>query len=175
MFPDMIGFFADRFSEIFDPSKEGSTGNFRIEQREAYFKMFLERPMFGWTFEGFEMSNPLVDWWPEKTGQHFHEGYMEMLFYHGIVGLLFKYSFLIYLFFRMFSRQISQESIILLAFSLSGLLFSLNYVLPLIFWGHVGMCLFYLEQDRLASRAKRMEIMSNQGHEQPQLALSGQS
>jgi hypothetical protein len=34
----------------------------------------------------------------------------------------------------------------LIAFSLSGFIFSFNYVLPLIFWGHVGLCLYYLEK-----------------------------
>ncbi|HEU4471731.1 MAG TPA: O-antigen ligase family protein, partial [Flavisolibacter sp.] len=146
--PGFTDFLADRFSEIFDPAKEGSTGNFRIEQREVYSAMFLERPVFGWTFEGFEMTNPLVDWWPEKTGQHFHEGYIEMLFYHGIVGLLLKYSFLLYLLVKAFSRQLSFQSVILIGFGISGLVFSFNYVPPLIFWGHVGMCLYYLEKDK---------------------------
>lgn len=144
--PGFLDFMTDRFSEILNPAKEGSTGNFRIEQRETYFKMFLDRPIFGWTFEGFEMPNPLVDWWPEMSGQHFHEGYIEMLFYHGIVGLILKYSFLVYLLIKSFSKNLSIQSIILIAFSISGLVFSFNYVLPLIFWGHVGMCLYYLER-----------------------------
>jgi hypothetical protein len=152
LFPGLIDLLSDRFSEIFDPAKEGSTGNFRIEQRDTYFELFLERPVFGWTFEGFEMPNPLVDWWPENTGQHFHEGYMEMLFYHGIVGLLFKYSLLFYLCFKIFSRKISEYSIILISFCISGLLFSFNYVLPIIFWGHLGLCLYYLEKDELKVR-----------------------
>jgi len=147
LMPGFIGFLSERFSEIFNPAKEGSTGNFRIEQREVYFQYFLDRPIFGWTFEGFEMPNPLVDWWPENSGQHFHEGYMEMLFYHGIVGLVFKYGFLVYLLFKAFSKNLSRESVILIAFCCSGLLFSFNYVLPLIFWGVVGMCMFYIEKD----------------------------
>jgi len=147
MFPDMIDFFADRFSEIFDPAKEDSTGKFRSDQREVYYDYFLKRPIFGWTFEGFEMSNPLVDWWPEKTGQHFHEGYMEMLFYHGIVGFVFKFSLFIYLVVKAFSRKLTEKTIILISFSLSALLFSFNYILPTIFWGHMGVCLYYLEKD----------------------------
>jgi O-antigen ligase len=148
LFPGFIDFLSDRFSEIFDPSKEGSTGNFRIEQREVYFNLFLQRPVFGWTFEGFEMPNPLVDWWPDMTGQHFHEGYIEMLFYHGVVGLLLKYGFLLYLLVKVVSKKLSPEAIMLIAFSISGLVFSFSYVLPLVFWGHVGMCLYYLERDR---------------------------
>jgi hypothetical protein len=145
--PDFVDFLGSRFSEIFDPSKEGSTGNFRIEQREVYSEMFWDRPIFGWTFEGFEMPNPLVDWWPEMTGQHFHEGYMEMLFYLGIVGLLLKYYYVFYLLYKIFSKNLSDQSIILASFGISGLLFSLNYVLPLIFFGHIGMCLYYFDRD----------------------------
>jgi hypothetical protein len=146
-FPSLLTFFVDRFSEILDPSRADGTGKFRADQRLVYFPMVLERPFFGWTFEGFEMKNPLVDWWPEKSGQHFHEGYMEMLFYHGFFGLILKYAYLIYLTFKAFSNRLSQESVIMIAFSLAGLIFSFSYVLPLIFWGQVGLCLYYLERN----------------------------
>ncbi|RYY55549.1 MAG: O-antigen ligase domain-containing protein [Chitinophagaceae bacterium] len=145
--PGFTDFLSERFAEIFDPAKEGSTGNFRIEQRVVYSAMVAERPIFGWTFEGFEMPNPLVDWWPEMTGQHFHEGYMEMLFYHGIVGLLLKYGVLFYFLYKIFSKQLGYQSIILISFGISGLLFSFNYVLPLIFWGFAGMALYYIRKD----------------------------
>ncbi|MGI4022323.1 MAG: O-antigen ligase family protein [Janthinobacterium lividum] len=147
LFPELTDFLSKRFSEIFDPNQQESTGRFRVEQREVYGTLFLERPIFGWTFEGFEMPNPMVDWWPEKTGQHFHEGFMEVLFYHGIVGLLFKYSFLFYIAVRAFSKKLSEPTIILIAFCMSGLLFSLSYVPQTVFWGHVGLCLYYLEKD----------------------------
>lgn len=145
--PGFLDFLSDRFSEIFDPAREGSTGNFRIEQRLVYGQMFLDRPLFGWSFEGFEMENPLVDWWPSGTGQHFHEGYMEMLFYHGVFGLLLKYGVLIYLVWKAFSKKLSVESVICIAFCIAALLFSFNYVLPLVFWAFVGMALYYLEKD----------------------------
>lgn len=147
MFPTIIDFFAARFSEIFDPAKEDSTGKFRADQRETYFKLFLQRPLFGWTFEGFEMPNPLVDWWPEKTGQHFHEGYMEVLFYHGIAGFVFKFTLFVYIAIKAFSKKLTENSIILIAFCLSGLLYQLNYVLPTTFWAHLGLCLYYIEKD----------------------------
>jgi len=144
--PKFTDFMGDRFSEIFDPAREDGTGKFRDDQRRTYFPMVLERPFFGWTFDGFEMKNPLVDWWPDKSGQHFHEGYMEMLFYHGFVGLILKYFYLLYLSFKAFSKKLSEESIIMIAFSLAGLVFSFSYVLPFVFWGHVGLCLYYLEK-----------------------------
>jgi hypothetical protein len=154
MAPGFLGFMGERFSEILNPAKEGSTGNFRIQQREVYGELFKQHPFFGWTFEGFEMPNPLVDWWPAKTGQHFHEGFMEMLFYQGIVGMVFKYSFLFYFCFKIFSKKLSVESIVLMSVCISGILFSFSYVLPLIFWGHVGLTLYYLERDDEAESKK---------------------
>jgi len=147
--PHLIDFFGQRAGEILDPNREGTTGEFREQQRLVYFQYVVQRPFFGWTFEGFNMPNPLVDWWPAKSGQHFHEGYMEMLFYHGIVGLLFKYIPIVYLLIKAFSKKLSQQSVILIAFCVSGLIFSLSYVLPLVYWGVVGMCFYQLEQDRI--------------------------
>jgi hypothetical protein len=121
--PKFTSFMGDRFSEILNPTKENGTGEFRQEQRDVYFMLYVQRPVFGWTFEGFDMPNPLVNWWPAHSGQHFHEGYMEMLFYLGAVGLLLKYSFLFYLLYKMFSKKLSEDSIILISFCLSGLIF----------------------------------------------------
>ena len=147
LYPELVEFMADRFGEIFNPSKEDSTGKFRVDQRETYGLLFEQKPIFGWSFEGFEMPNPLVDWWPEKTGQHFHEGYIEILFYHGLVGFIFKFSLFAYVIYKAFSRRLTDEAVIMIAFCLSGLLFSLNYVLPLVFWAHLGLCLYYIERD----------------------------
>ena len=152
--PEMLSFLGERFAEILDPAKEGSTGNFRIEQREVYTELAKQHLLFGWSFEGFEMTNPMVDWWPEKTGQHFHEGYMEMLFYLGIVGLLFKFSVPGYILYRIFSRHLSEKAIIVSAFCICGLLFSFNYVLPFIYWAHAGMALYYIEQSDEAYEAR---------------------
>lgn len=144
--PGMVNLFAERFEEILNPAKEGSTGNFRIDQRTIYLDYIKDKPITGWSFEGFNLSNPLVDWWDENTGHHFHEGFIEILFYHGIVGLLLKYSIIVIILLKAFRKKLTQEAIILVAFCVSGLLFSLNYVLPLIFWGHAGLCLFYLDK-----------------------------
>jgi hypothetical protein len=164
--PQFTDFLSDRFSEILDPTREGGTGEFRQQQRDVYLALATKKPVFGWTFEGFDMPNPLVDWWPEKTGQHFHEGYVEMLFYHGIVGFLLKYWFLFYLTVKVFNKKISQESIILIAFSISGLIFSFSYVLPLVFWGHVGLCLYYLEKDEVVEQEEEEPILEEEMYEE---------
>jgi len=143
--PDILSYLGERFEEIFDPSREGSTGNFRIEQTLVYKEYILQKPILGWSFEGFTLPNPLVDWWDENTGHHFHQGFIEILFYHGIVGLVLKYGVLFYILVKAFFIRPSPALVVLLPFCISGLLFSFNYVLPLVFWGHVGMCLYYLE------------------------------
>jgi hypothetical protein len=144
--PKFTNFMGDRFSEILNPTKEDGTGAFRREQSDVYLMLYVKRPVFGWTFEGFDMPNPLVDWWPAHSGQHFHQGYVEMLFYLGAVGMLLKYSFLFYMLYKIFSRKLSEDSIILMAFCISGLIFSFSYVLPTVFWGVVGVCLYYIEK-----------------------------
>jgi hypothetical protein len=145
--PELLGYLENRFDEIFNPAAEGSTGNFRIEQSLAYSRYIEEKPVLGWSFEGFMLPNPLVDWWDENTGHHFHQGFIEILFYHGIVGLILKYGFLFYILIKAFAMRLSPALRVLMPFCISGLLFSMNYVLPLVFWGHTGMCLFYMEEN----------------------------
>ena len=144
--PGFLDFLGNRFSEILDPDREGGTGSFRIDQSVVYGEMIKQKPFFGWSFSGFYVRNPLVDWWEEGSGQHFHEGFIEILFYHGVVGLILKYSFFVIIAVKAFLRKLSQESIIMVSFCLTGLLFSLSYVLPVIFFGHIGLCLYYLDK-----------------------------
>jgi hypothetical protein len=48
---------------------------------------------------------------------------------------------------RKVKRKLSDQSKVLAAFSVSGFLYSFSYVLPLIFWGIVGLCLYSIEKD----------------------------
>jgi len=173
--PHLVDFFGQRAGEILDPNREGGTGAFREEQRLVYFQYVVQRPFFGWTFEGFNMPNPIVDWWPAKSGQHFHEGYMEMLFYHGVAGLLFKYIPIAYLLIRAFSKRLSQQSVILIAFCTSGLIFSFSYVLPLVYWGVVGMCFYQLERDKTEENGQELvpsPLQTDQDYTLPQFVFT---
>jgi hypothetical protein len=150
IWPDMLSFFGQRFTEILNPEAAHGTGGFRMEQREAYLTFIKEKPILGWAFEGYDLKNPLVDWWEDNTGHHFHEGFVEILFYHGVFGFLLKFSFLLFIVIKALSRNLSNRAVVLMPFCISGLMFSLNYVLPFIFWAHVGMCLYYLESAKNA-------------------------
>lgn len=143
LYPALTDHFTHRFAEILHPAKTEGTASFRINQSVTYLKYVEQKPVLGWGFQGYELKNPLVDWWPPTSGQHFHVGYVEMLFYHGVAGLLLKYSFLVYILVLSFQRNRSEQFTVLAAFCLSGFVFSLCYVLPLMFWAQAGMCLYY--------------------------------
>lgn len=150
--PEFLNFFGMRFAEILNPEKTQGTGGFRLEQSKVYMVFILQRPLFGWGFYGYEMKNPLVSWWTDNTGHHFHQGYVEMLFYHGGLGLLFKYSSILFAFWKSFSRRLSNQSIILIAYVVSGLVFSFSYVLPLMFWGYAALCWHYIDNTKNGDR-----------------------
>jgi O-antigen ligase len=136
----------DRFVDILDPLNEDNTGGFRYLQILSYLNYFIQKPLFGWGFSGFELSNPFNVNWDEGTGHHFHDAYIEVLFYFGITGLLLKF-YPLYSIAKKMRKQLSDKSRVLIAFSLSGALYAFSYVPPLIFWGIVGLCLYYIDND----------------------------
>ena len=145
--PGLSQLLAERFVDVLDPLNEDNTGGFRYLQILAYLNYFIQKPLFGWTFAGFELPNPfLADNWEEGSGHHFHDAYIEVLFYFGITGLLLKF-FPLYTIARRIKRRLSDQSKVLAAFCISGFLYSFSYSLPLIFWGIVGLCLYYIERD----------------------------
>lgn len=137
----------ERFMDVFDPLNEDNTGGFRYLQILAYLNYFTQKPLFGWTFNGFELSNPfLTDNWEEDSGHHFHNAYIEVLFYFGISGLLLKF-YPLFSIAKRIKQPLSERSKVLTAFCVSGILYSFSYVPPLIFWGIVGLCLYNIERD----------------------------
>lgn len=96
---------------------------------------------------GFNLPNPFIDFWEEGTGHHFHDAYIEIIFYFGIVGLFLKYYPLYKITKYMSLKKLSDNTRVLIVFCVSGLVFSFSYVPPLTFWGIVGVCLLYLEKD----------------------------
>lgn len=137
----------ERFSDVFDPLNEDNTSGFRYLQILSYLNYYIEKPLFGWGFAGFDLSNPFSDAWEEGTGHHFHNAYIEILFYFGIAGLLLKYYPLYSIARKMRRSVLTNNSKVLCAFCVSGFLYSFSYVPPPIFWGIVGLCLYNVERD----------------------------
>jgi hypothetical protein len=144
--PGLGQLFVERFMDVLDPLNEDNTGGFRYLQILSYLNYFIQKPLFGWTFSGFDLSNPFIDNWDAGTGHHFHDAYIEVLFYFGITGLLLKF-FPLYSIAKKIRKQLSDKSKVLAAFSVSGFVYAFGYVPPLIFWGIVGLCLYYIDKD----------------------------
>lgn len=143
----------DRFADILDPLNEDNTAGWRYIQILSYFDNFLQKPIFGWTFDGFRMPNLFLSGlWEEGTGHHFHNAYIEVLFYFGITGLLLKFYPLYKIVKSIGSIKLSDNTKVIGAFCASGFIYSFSYVPPLAFWASVGMCLFYIEKDIKVSR-----------------------
>jgi O-antigen ligase len=145
--PGLSQLLTERFLDVLDPLNEDNTGGFRYLQILAYLNYFIQKPLFGWTFSGFELSNPfLTDNWEEGSGHHFHNAYIEVLFYFGITGFFLKF-YPLYSVAKRIKKQLTDKSKILAAFSVSGFVYAFSYVPPLIFWGIAGLCLYYIEKD----------------------------
>jgi hypothetical protein len=157
--PGLSQILTQRFMDILDPLNENNTAGFRYLQVLAYLNYFIQKPLFGWTFSGFELSNPFIEHWEEGTGHHFHDAYIEVLFYFGITGLLLKF-YPLYSVAKKLRRQLSDKSKVLAAFSVAGFIYSLSYVPPLIFWGIVGLCLYHIDKD-LRNYSYNKELLIN--------------
>jgi O-antigen ligase len=145
--PNLLDLFIDRFQDILDPFNEDNTSGWRYLQILSYIEYVIQKPILGWGMNGFNLPNPFIDFWEEGTGHHFHDAYIEIIFYFGIVGLFLKYYPLYKITKYMSLKKLSDNTRVLIVFCVSGLVFSFSYVPPLTFWGIVGVCLLYLEKD----------------------------
>lgn len=159
--PGLSQILAERFMDVLDPLNEDNTGGFRYLQILAYLGYFIQKPLFGWTFSGFELSNPFIEHWEEGTGQHFHDAYIEVLFYFGITGLLLKF-YPLYSVAKKLRKRLSDKSQVLAAFSVAGFIYSFSYVPPLIFWGIVGLCLYHIDKDLRNFRYSQEQVINGE-------------
>ena len=147
--PEFTAMFAERFDDVFDPLNPDNTAGWRYIQILSYLDLVFQKPIFGWSFAGFRLPNQFMiqNSESEGTGHHFHDSYLEVLFYFGIIGLLIKYYPLYKIAKQAFKYKLSEKSQILSAFCISGFLYSFSYVPPLAFWAVTGMCMYYITID----------------------------
>lgn len=91
--PEVVNRMAANLDDMANADKQG-TGSWRLKQLEAYLPYVQERPVAGWRLEGFEVPMQFYDpssnqpMWPDRTGHHFHNFYLDRAFYFGILGIL---------------------------------------------------------------------------------------
>lgn len=91
--PEVMKKFENNYEDITQAETQG-TGNWRLQQMQAYQPVIAARPLAGWRLQGFELPVQFYDpssdqpMWPNGTGHHFHSFYLDRLFYFGWLGLL---------------------------------------------------------------------------------------
>jgi O-antigen ligase len=91
--PEVVNRMQANMEDMTNADKQG-TGSWRLKQFESYIPLVQERPIAGWRLEGFEVPMQFYDpssdqpMWPDYTGHHFHNFYLDRAFYFGILGIL---------------------------------------------------------------------------------------
>ena len=90
--PEVVTRMQTNVEDLANADKQG-TGSWRLKQLESYLPLVQERPMAGWRLEGFELPMQFYDpssdqpMWPDRTGHHFHNFYLDRAFYFGVIGI----------------------------------------------------------------------------------------
>jgi O-antigen ligase len=120
--------------DIQNPDKQG-TGNWRMQQYEAYQPFIAERPILGWRQEGFELpvqfysTDTNAPIWENFTGHHFHSFYLDRVFYFGLLGVLLALAVPVVLVVKHLMRPgyLTAETVALLACFANLLVYSISY------------------------------------------------
>lgn len=91
--PEVVTRMQTNVEDMANADKQG-TGSWRLKQLESYVPYVQDRPIAGWRLEGFELPMQFYDpsndqpMWPDHTGHHFHNFYLDRAFYFGFLGVL---------------------------------------------------------------------------------------
>lgn len=123
---------------------EQGTGAWRLLQAGLYMDKFTEKPILGWDYQAFAIGELLSlevgDGSETDTGTHIHIQYVDILYYTGLVGLAaFLYIILrtISLLWRKKNKTV--ESVTLLFFVFSSIIFSFSYRVEIFNWAIIGI------------------------------------
>ena len=142
--PAKVAGFVDSISGILSPA-EDNTGSWRLEQSQHYMKYFVDRPLLGWRYEGYDRGEIMENEDFAEKGTVIHSQYVDLLYNYGVLGLLVHLFVIIstLLFIYLRNRTLSLEQAVLFGFAASGLLFGVSYQLPIFYWSFVGLGMFY--------------------------------
>ncbi|UOQ70033.1 O-antigen ligase family protein [Hymenobacter cellulosilyticus] len=144
--PDVLKKLNSNIEDISNSDSQG-TGSWRLQQFQAYEQFLWEYPVAGMRLKGFELPMQFFHQesgepvWPDYTGHHFHSFYVDRMFYFGLIGVLLAILPVLLLVVRSLSppRPLPLETIALVAYAGSGLLYGVSYDWPLYFFGLLGL------------------------------------
>lgn len=151
--PEVVSRFQASLDDIANADKQG-TGSWRLKQIESYVPLVAERPIAGWRLEGFEVPMQFYDpssdapMWADHTGHHFHNFYLDRLFYFGIFGVLLVLLVPCICVFRRLrqTRVMTPDTAALVAFFGSLVAFGTSYDWSTYHFGLIGLLLAALAE-----------------------------
>jgi O-antigen ligase len=152
--------FEERASDIINWQTQG-TGLWRYKQVEAYLPFIYNNIIWGLRFGGFELPilGPGSGFFQSATGHHFHNGFIDIIFYHGLIGLFLVYGILIFILYKLYKKKNKDlTDVVSFSFLLGAIAFSFSYQLPLAFWGIVGVIASFTSIDNIRNGINRKEI-----------------
>ncbi|WP_375434412.1 O-antigen ligase family protein [uncultured Hymenobacter sp.] len=151
--PEVVARFEESLDDIANADKQG-TGSWRLKQLESYLPLVEERPVAGWRLEGFEVPMQFYDpssdapMWADRTGHHFHNFYLDRLFYFGFLGVLLVLLVPIISVIKRLhqSRIVTADTAVLLSFFGSLIVFGTSYDWSTYHFGLIGLMLAAIAQ-----------------------------
>ena len=142
--PDIITSVDDSLDEIQNSNTKGTAG-WRSNQRELYWKRIVERPFFGWNYDGYDDGELTAEEegnenWVGVKSTFIHSGYIHVLYHYGLFGLFIVYGLVLNTLVFMWRRwRYDADYIALFAFLSTGFVFSWSYQLSLSYWVLLGI------------------------------------
>lgn len=169
--PGLMTSFIESFDDLQKSNDQGTAG-WRHDQRELYWKRIVERPFFGWMYDGYDGGELAVDEynidWLTSKGTFIHSAYVHALYHNGLFGTLMQFGLIIgTLVLMWWHRRPDPEYMALFVFLSTGLVFGWSYQYPLYYWVLLGVgsymaCLVPVsEQNGRLVRTNEAEIITN--------------
>lgn len=140
---------ASQFSDIVNAEDQG-TGSWRYEQSLYYLQQIKERPISGWDFTAYEKGEVMAPTeWGSEMGTHIHTGYIDSLYYFGIIGIILNYGifFIASTYFKKLRRfEVCFQAILI--FIMVVFVYSISYQLQYYFYPLCGFGLAYFNNYR---------------------------
>jgi len=154
--------FEERLSDIINWRAQG-TGLWRYEQVESYLPFIYNNIIWGLRFGGFEFPTlgPASGSFQSGTGHHFHNGIIDIIFYHGLIGLFLVYGIIIFILYKLYRKKNKDlTDIISFSFLFAAIPFSFAYALPLAFWGITGVMATFTSIDNIRKGINRKKSIA---------------
>lgn len=142
--PTIIDNLLSSADDIQNSDSQGTSG-WRHDQRMLYWERILDRPFFGWMYDGYDDGELTAviennQNWIDVKGTFIHSGYIHVLYHYGLFGFLLMYGLVLNTLIFMRRRWRSDPGYVaLFVFLCTGWVLSWSYQLPIFYWVLLGV------------------------------------